>query len=234
MAGISDENKLKMRMVLSELDAKGLRWPKTEEWQDDAGKRKKMQEIYAFLTGRDFDVNETVMGLIDKFGQEVWAVKAEKEAAAAKDAAEEAAAEEEEEAQKPKKRAPEKKAEDDDKDLDEDAEHDITGSPKPKKKRAKKVSESPKMTETFVCEENRGFGAALLELAGLYYKAGENMKGGVFSKAAKVIREHPEPILSGKQAMKEKGIGKGIGGFIDEYLEKGYVDKLEKMRAGEV
>ena len=227
MAGISDDNKLKMKMVVSELDAKGIRWPKTEEWQDDAGKRKKMQEIFSFLTGRDFDVQETVVGLLDKFGQEAWAVKAEKEAAAAEEEADE------EEEKPKKKRAPKKKAEEDDEDKDEDIEHDGSGSPKPKKKKAKKVSESPKKSETFVCEENRGFGAALLELAGLYYKAGEGMKGGVFSRAAKVMREHPEPILSGKQAMKEKGIGKGIGCFIDEYLEKGFVDKLEKMRAGE-
>lgn len=241
MAGLSEENKLKLKLVLSEVDGKGLRWPKTEEWQGDAGKKKKMQEIYAFLTAREFDVTETVVGLLDKFDREPWAIKAEKDAAVAEEAAEDAAEAKAEAAEaaaaeeKPKKkRAPKKKAEADvDDGEEEDIEHDDGGSPKPKKKRAKKESDSPKKSETFVCEENRGFGAAMLELAGLYYKAGEGMKGGVFSRAAKVIREHPEPLLSGKQAMKEKGIGKGIGGFIDEFLEKGYVDKLEKMRAGE-
>jgi DNA polymerase/3'-5' exonuclease PolX len=54
---------------------------------------------------------------------------------------------------------------------------------------------------------------------------------GVFSKAAKAIRECETVISSGKEAMKLKGIGKGIAGYIDEYLTTGAINKLEELRA---
>lgn len=55
---------------------------------------------------------------------------------------------------------------------------------------------------------------------------------GVFSKAAKAIRESSLHITSAKTAMSLKGIGKGIAGYIEEFLETGQIKKLEEMRAG--
>ncbi len=232
MSGVSEENKAKIKTVLSEAETLKLRWPKTEEWQGDNGKKKKMQEIYSFLTARDFNVQEAINGLIDKFGQEQ---KVEKVSSNSQESYVEKSEVKDEEGineKKPKKKRESKKKNDSEEDGDEDIE-DGDSSPKPKKK-VKKESTSPKKTETYAVESNRGIGEVLLEMASLYYKAGEGMKGGVFSRGAKVIREVTYAISTGKEAMKEKGIGKGIGAIIDEFLAKGFVEKLEKMRAGEV
>jgi DNA polymerase/3'-5' exonuclease PolX len=55
---------------------------------------------------------------------------------------------------------------------------------------------------------------------------------GVFSKAAKAIRECEAVISCKKDAMALKGVGKGIAGYIEEMLEKGTIIKLEELRAG--
>jgi DNA polymerase/3'-5' exonuclease PolX len=55
---------------------------------------------------------------------------------------------------------------------------------------------------------------------------------GVFSKAAKAIRECETYISTAKEAMALKGVGKGIAAYIEEYLKTGMISKLEEMRAG--
>jgi hypothetical protein len=56
--------------------------------------------------------------------------------------------------------------------------------------------------------------------------------GGVFSKAAKVIRETEVHITDKKSAKAHKGIGDGIAKYIVELLETGMIVKLEELRAG--
>ena len=41
------------------------------------------------------------------------------------------------------------------------------------------------------------------------------MKGGVFSKGAKAIRECETPIMTKKEALALKGVGKGIAGMFN-------------------
>lgn len=116
------------------------------------------------------------------------------------------------------------------------------GTPAKKSKNKRKAdadAEEPgsptkvKKSETFENEENREVGAAFLEIAGLYYKAGESLKGGVYSKAAKALRETPAAPKTKKEAMalKLKGIGKGTAEKIEEFYTTGKIQKLEEMRA---
>lgn len=55
---------------------------------------------------------------------------------------------------------------------------------------------------------------------------------GVFSKAAKAIRESDFYISTAKEAMTLKGVGKGIAGYMEEMLQTGSIQKLEELRAG--
>lgn len=55
---------------------------------------------------------------------------------------------------------------------------------------------------------------------------------GVFSKAAKGIREADFIITDKKSAMKLPGVGKGIAGYVEEMLETGSIKTLEELRAG--
>lgn len=105
---------------------------------------------------------------------------------------------------------------------DEFAEGDEEGG---EKKKAKK-------TETMVVEENRAVAEAIKEMADIYFKNKEARKGGVFSKAAKAIREAEVHIADKKGAMALKGVGKGIAGYIEELQETGVIIKLEELRAG--
>ena len=114
----------------------------------------------------------------------------------------------------------------------------------------KKKSTKKKKKETVAVEENRGLAEAIAEISSIYYKNGERMKGGVFSKAgeshfiytsvicsfvgnllsfvsiAKAIREAETELSTGKEAMKLKGIGKGIGAAIDEFRTSGMIKKV--------
>ena len=121
----------------------------------------------------------------------------------------------------PKKSAPRKRKAKEEK--EGDASGSETGSPKKKKEAV-----------SCECAANTGVYEAIREIGGEYFKAGENFKGGVFSKAAKAIREHDAHLTTSKDAQKLKGIGKGVGGMIEEYAQQGYIEKLEKLKAGEV
>lgn len=58
------------------------------------------------------------------------------------------------------------------------------------------------------------------------------VSAGVFSKAAKAIRECDFVITDKKGAMKLPGVGKGIAGYIEELLDMGSIKHLEELRAG--
>ena len=89
-----------------------------------------------------------------------------------------------------------------------------------------------KKSETYVVEENRAVGEAVYEMAGIYFKNKDARKGGVFSKAAKAIRECNFKIQTMKEAMNLPGIGKGIATHMQEFFDTGVITKLEEMRAG--
>ena len=106
-----------------------------------------------------------------------------------------------------------------------------------KKRKADDEKDSPvkqKKTETYAYAANEGIAVALREISGFYYKEGENFKGGVYSKAAKSIRELPTDVFAkdakGKP-IKIPGIGKGIQTLLDEFKETGQIKKLEELRA---
>jgi hypothetical protein len=95
-----------------------------------------------------------------------------------------------------------------------------------------KTSKKPKKTETVAVEDNRGIAEAIKEMADIYFKNKDARKGGVFSKAAKAIREADFAITTAKQAMSLAGVGKGIASYAEEFLTTGVIAKLEELRAG--
>ena len=109
-------------------------------------------------------------------------------------------------------------------DVNESKDNEEVDEDKPTKKTKK---------SNFVCEDNREVGEAIMEMAGIYFKNSDARKGGVFSKAAKAMRECDFKITTKKEAMSLKGVGKGIAGYIEEYLDSKMIVRLEEMRAGE-
>ena len=123
---------------------------------------------------------------------------------------------------------------------DDDAELDI----------AEKQSKKTKKSLACVCEENRCVAEAIMEMAGFYFKNGDARKGGVpsniypisvlyvigcigvFSKAAKALRDSETVIKTKKDAMLLNGIGKGIAMYVEEYLDSNVIKRLEELRAG--
>jgi hypothetical protein len=97
-----------------------------------------------------------------------------------------------------------------------------------------KAEHAPKVkkTDTVKNENNRAIAEAIKDIADVYYKNKDIRKGGVFSKAAKAIRETDIHLISGKVAMKLDGVGKGIAAYVDEFNEHGFIKKLEELRAG--
>jgi hypothetical protein len=90
----------------------------------------------------------------------------------------------------------------------------------------------PKKSEMYTNEGNKAAGDAIMEMAGIYFKNNDGRKGGVYSKAAKAIRETPLLISNIKTAMTLPGVGKGIASQIQELLDTGVIVKLEELRAG--
>lgn len=115
----------------------------------------------------------------------------------------------------------------------------------------KKVKKSTIVANEF----NRPVAEAIMELAGLHFKNKDARKGGiiaykiligrftsvciltsftsgVFSKAAKALRECETEIHTLKEAMALTGVGKGIATYVVEMIETGVIKKLEEVRAG--
>eukprot|EP01035_Chromulina_nebulosa_P017770 gene17770-23372_t len=95
----------------------------------------------------------------------------------------------------------------------------------------KSAEKKPRVVKV-VNEGNRAVAEAIQEMAGVYFKNGDPRKGGVFSKAAKAIRESESVISSKKEAKALKGVGDGIGTYVEEFLTLGSIAKLEELRAG--
>jgi hypothetical protein len=53
------------------------------------------------------------------------------------------------------------------------------------------------------------------------------MKGGVYSKGAKAIRECETPIITKKEALALKGVGKGMAGKLS--IKRSYSQLLELL-----
>jgi hypothetical protein len=110
---------------------------------------------------------------------------------------------------------------------------EATESPvKDKKQTPASESKGTNKRDNVAVEANRPIAEAIVEMASLYFKGGDPRKGGVFSKAAKAIREADFQISTAKQAMSLKGVGKGIAGYIEEKLTTGEIVRLEELRAG--
>ena len=70
----------------------------------------------------------------------------------------------------------------------------------------------------------------LKELSSFAFRERDEVRGGAYNKAAAALRMHSVVITSGKEAKKLDGIGKSIAGTIDEFLDKGTVQKLEDYK----
>ena len=55
-------------------------------------------------------------------------------------------------------------------------------------------------------------------------------KANAYRKAATVISKHPTKLTSGEEAMKLPGVGKQIGLKLDEFLQSGTLQKLDKIK----
>lgn len=170
-------------------------------------------EQMIFKNGEEFDFETALQSLIEKYGLEEAAAKP----VAAKKATKKSSPEDAEEESGDKKSRKRKKGSENG---DEDAEDG-----EEEKKRVKKTAV---VTE----ERNRPVAESIKEMADIYFKNKDARKGGVFSKAAKAIRECDFYISSAKEAMSLPGIGKGIAGYIEEMLQTGSIQKLEELRAG--
>lgn len=79
--------------------------------------------------------------------------------------------------------------------------------------------------------------SADLQELGSYLSKNNFWEGKAFKNAVASLKELDYPITSGKKMAKSgpdkvKGVGKGIAEVIDEYLEKGFVAKLQEFRDG--
>ncbi|XP_045211629.2 DNA polymerase beta-like [Mercenaria mercenaria] len=81
---------------------------------------------------------------------------------------------------------------------------------------------------------NKEFCDFLMELANYEKNVNRQMhKYNVYRKAAGVLAKHPKRITSGKEARGLEGIGDKIGKKIDEFIQTGKLQKLEKIRAND-
>jgi DNA polymerase/3'-5' exonuclease PolX len=79
-------------------------------------------------------------------------------------------------------------------------------------------------------EEIACFLEALASLVGEEHGSKDPFRIRAYRKAAEIIRELDYEVLSGEDAMKLPGIGKGIAKKIDEFLQTGEIARLEKLR----
>nr|CAD7592656.1 unnamed protein product [Timema genevievae] len=78
---------------------------------------------------------------------------------------------------------------------------------------------------------NHDFCDFLSELANYERNVNRNIyKYNAYRKAASILAEHPVRIKSGEEARKLNGVGDKIGKKIDEFLQTGKLQKLEKIR----
>lgn len=81
---------------------------------------------------------------------------------------------------------------------------------------------------------NKEFCDFLMELANYEKNVNRQMhKYNAYRKAAGVLAKHPNKITSGKEAKALEGIGEKIAKKIDEFIQTGKLEKLEKIRASD-
>lgn len=80
------------------------------------------------------------------------------------------------------------------------------------------------------CEANRGLVEAFIEIADYEFKMKDTTRGISARKTAAAIANATTAITDGKSAMKLENVGKTSGGRIDEFLETGTMEKLERIR----
>ena len=74
----------------------------------------------------------------------------------------------------------------------------------------------------------------LRKLSQTYREANDVYRSRAYSRAAIVIEKHPHQIKSGKDAQKIKGIGRGIGGKIDEIINTGKLSIVDENEVTEL
>lgn len=79
-------------------------------------------------------------------------------------------------------------------------------------------------------ESNREIINVIKEISVMYFKNKETMKGGAYSNAATALRRCETPITNKQEALAVKGVGKTAAGFIEEFLETGIIDYIERLR----
>lgn len=84
--------------------------------------------------------------------------------------------------------------------------------------------------DEFVCEENRELALTFYDLSSRCFKKGDRFAGMSYAAAAKTIRTFPEPITFADQLFWVPGIDKRAKYKIEEFLENGYIEALERMR----
>lgn len=102
--------------------------------------------------------------------------------------------------------------------------------------KAEKAKRSKKAEKAEVAESpNQELAAQFKELAAHEFKKGGASKfaGIAFNKVVAVLQGLEEKVTSGKSIAHLQGIGKESVKKIDQYLEKGIIDKLERIRNGE-
>lgn len=84
-------------------------------------------------------------------------------------------------------------------------------------------------------ERNKQIASIFKQLATEYRVHKDHFRYRAYDKASSIISNYKIPIISGKQAIKIKGIGKGISNKIDEFIKTGKVPRLgEKVSSEEV
>jgi len=89
------------------------------------------------------------------------------------------------------------------------------------------------------CKENQGLIDAFWELREFEFKKQDKFKAISYIKVAKALAEVDYKVDSGKEVSKKgpkklPGVGKAAGEKIDEFLETGQIERLEKYRRGEM
>eukprot|EP00596_Hydrurales_sp_CCMP1899_P006005 CAMPEP_0119042540 /NCGR_PEP_ID=MMETSP1177-20130426/15816_1 /TAXON_ID=2985 /ORGANISM="Ochromonas sp, Strain CCMP1899" /LENGTH=208 /DNA_ID=CAMNT_0007009423 /DNA_START=81 /DNA_END=707 /DNA_ORIENTATION=+ len=206
---MSSPKEVAAKLLISAKENK-VRFPKV--WEES----RLLQDCFATLMLHKedgvFNAEAALAALIEKYGQEATTA-----AAAVEKIFSELDTDEKVEGEgDKKKRKPKAKKADEEEELDEDGQ------------KIKKV----KAPDTVANEANREIASIIKEIGVMYFKIAETMKGGVFSKGAMAIRQCETPITNKKEALALKGVGKGIAGYIEEFLATGVIIKLEELRAG--
>lgn len=76
---------------------------------------------------------------------------------------------------------------------------------------------------------NKELADEFVDLGGHELKRGETQKGISRMKVAKEIRNLDEPVKSGAQVRKIRGVGRSAAAKVDEYLEDGKIHALEEF-----